>query len=49
VLGAIEAQAAARGCRYLYLQTESANVAAVTLYESFGFQVAGRYHIRTRP
>ena len=48
VLGAIEAQAAARGCRYLYLQTESANVAAVTLYESFGFQVAGRYHIRTR-
>ena len=48
VLRAIEAQAAARGCRHLYLQTECANVAAVALYESFGFRVAGRYHIRTR-
>ena len=48
VLRAIEAQAAARGCRRLYLQTECANVAAVALYESFGFRVAGRYHIRTR-
>jgi ribosomal protein S18 acetylase RimI-like enzyme len=48
VLRAIEAQAAARGCRRLYLQTECANVAAVTLYESFGFRIAGRYHIRTR-
>jgi N-acetylglutamate synthase len=48
VLGAIEAQAAARGCRHLYLQTECANVAAVALYESFGFRIAGRYHIRTR-
>ena len=48
VLGAIEAQAAARGCRHLYLQTECANIAAVALYESFGFRIAGRYHIRTR-
>ncbi len=48
VLAAIEAQAAARGCRHLYLQTECANVAAVALYESFGFRIAGRYHIRTR-
>ena len=48
VLQAIEAQAAARGCRYLYLQTETANVGAVALYERFGFGVAGRYHIRTR-
>jgi ribosomal protein S18 acetylase RimI-like enzyme len=48
VLRAIEAQAAARGCRYLYLQTESANIGAVALYPSFGFHVAGRYHIRTR-
>ena len=48
VLRAIEAQAAARGCRYLYLQTESANASAVALYQSFGFHVAGRYHIRTR-
>ena len=48
VLRAIEGQAAARRCRYLYLQTECANVAAIALYESFGFRVAGRYHIRTR-
>ena len=48
VLRAIEAQAATRGCRRLYLQTECANVAAIALYESFGFRVAGRYHIRTR-
>jgi len=48
VLRAIEAQAAARGCRHLYLQTESANVGAVALYQSFGFHVAGKYHIRTR-
>ncbi len=48
VLRAIEAQAVARGCRYLYLQTESANQAAVALYESFGFRVAGKYHVRTR-
>jgi N-acetylglutamate synthase len=48
VLQTIEVQAAARGCRYLYLQTETANVGAVALYEGFGFHIAGRYHIRTR-
>jgi ribosomal protein S18 acetylase RimI-like enzyme len=46
VLAAIEAQAAACGCRYLYLQTECANVGAVALYQGFGFHVAGRYHLR---
>ena len=46
VLSAIEAHAAGRGCRHLYLQTECANTAAVALYESFGFRVAGRYHVR---
>jgi ribosomal protein S18 acetylase RimI-like enzyme len=49
VLGAIEAQAAARGCRHLYLQTECANTAAIALYERFGFHVAGRYHLRWKP
>lgn len=49
VLGAIEAQAAARGCRQLYLQAEAANVAAIALYERFGFHVAGRYHLRMKP
>jgi ribosomal protein S18 acetylase RimI-like enzyme len=48
VLAAIEAQAAQLGRRHLYLQTELANVAAIALYERFGFRVAGRYHIRTR-
>jgi N-acetylglutamate synthase len=46
VLRAIEAWAAARGCRRLYLQTECANRAAIALYEGFGFHVAGRYHLR---
>jgi ribosomal protein S18 acetylase RimI-like enzyme len=49
VLAAIEAEAARRGCRLLYLQTECTNVAAVTLYESFGFRVGGRYHLRWKP
>ena len=48
VLRGIEAHAAAQGCRRLYLQAERANVAAIALYESFGFHIAGRYHIRTR-
>ena len=48
VLRAIEAQAAARACRYLDPQAEAANVAAIGLYESFGFHVAGRYHLRTK-
>jgi ribosomal protein S18 acetylase RimI-like enzyme len=49
VLAAIEAEAARRGCRLLYLQTECANTAAVALYEGFGFHVAGRYHLRWKP
>jgi hypothetical protein len=47
--GAISgAWAAARGCTHLYLQAEAANVAAVSVYEAFGFRVAGRYHLRTK-
>lgn len=49
VLRAIEAQAAQQGCTHLYLQAEGANTPAITLYERFGFRVAGRYHVRTRP
>jgi N-acetylglutamate synthase len=49
VLAAIEAEAAGRGCRLLYLQTECANTPAVTLYESFGFRIGGRYHLRWKP
>jgi N-acetylglutamate synthase len=48
VLSAIEAWAAWQGCTHLYLQAETANTAAVTLYESFGFRVAGRYHVQTK-
>lgn len=49
VLAAIEAESARRGCRLLYLQTECANTPAVALYESFGFRVGGRYHLRWKP
>jgi GNAT superfamily N-acetyltransferase len=48
VLTAIEAWAASQGCAHLYLQAESANTAAIVLYEAFGFRVAGRYHLRTK-
>jgi ribosomal protein S18 acetylase RimI-like enzyme len=48
VLAAIEAWAAGQACRRLYLQAEAANIAAIALYESFGFRVAGRYHLRSR-
>jgi N-acetylglutamate synthase len=48
VLTAIEPWAAAQGCTHLYLQAESANAAAIALYERVGFRVAGRYHVRTR-
>jgi ribosomal protein S18 acetylase RimI-like enzyme len=46
---AIEAWAAAQGCTNLYLPVEAANVGAIALYESFGFGVAGRYHLRVKP
>lgn len=49
VLAGIEAEAARRGCRLLYLQTECANTPAVALYEGFGFRVGGRYHLRWKP
>jgi GNAT superfamily N-acetyltransferase len=49
VLGAIEAWAAAQGCARLYLQAEAVNAAAIALYEGFGFHLAGRYHLRTKP
>jgi N-acetylglutamate synthase len=48
VLSAIEVWAAAQGCTYLYLQAETANTAAISLYEAFGFRVGGRYHLRTK-
>jgi N-acetylglutamate synthase len=49
VLSAIEAWAAVQGCTHLYLQVEAANVGAIALYESFGFGVGGRYHLRMKP
>jgi N-acetylglutamate synthase len=48
VLSAIEAWAASQGCTHLYLQAETANTAAIALYESIGFRVGGRYHVRTK-
>lgn len=46
ILAAIERHAAANGIRWLYLQTESANHAAVALYTRAGFSIAGHYHTR---
>lgn len=46
VLAAIEAYARAGGAERLYLQTDLANSAAMTLYASVGFEIAGRYHTR---
>ena len=46
VLAAIEAYARGGGACRLYLQTDVANAAAMTLYGSIGFTVAGRYHTR---
>jgi N-acetylglutamate synthase len=48
VLAAIEAWAAVAGCTHLYLQAETPNTAAISLYEGVGFRVAGRYHVRTK-
>ncbi len=46
VLAAIEAHAVVQGARWLYLQTEPGNIAAVTLYATYGFTVLGPYHTR---
>lgn len=49
VLAAIEAYAWDGGARHLYLQADAANIAAISLYRSVGFDVAGRYHARELP
>ncbi|MBS0242316.1 MAG: GNAT family N-acetyltransferase, partial [Proteobacteria bacterium] len=46
VLGAIEANAARHGAKWLYLQAEAENMPAIRLYEGIGFRVAGHYHTR---
>jgi GNAT superfamily N-acetyltransferase len=46
ILAAIEAWATSQGCATLYLQTGADNAAAISLYESCGFELAGRYHTR---
>lgn len=46
ILAAIEGHAARHGVRRLYLQAETANTTAISLYTRFGFRVAGRYHTR---
>ncbi|NJO22497.1 MAG: GNAT family N-acetyltransferase [Sphingomonadales bacterium] len=46
ILAAIEAWATSQGCTTLYLQTGADNAAAISLYESSGFELAGRYHTR---
>lgn len=48
VLGGIEAIAAENAAEWLYLQTSHDNTAARTLYERFGFDVVGHYHVRQK-
>jgi N-acetylglutamate synthase len=46
---AICAEAAARGAGHVFLQVETENVAARTLYERCGFGYSHRYHYRVSP
>jgi len=46
VLAAIEAFARNGGAQCLYLQADGSNAAAIGLYQSIGFTIAGRYHTR---
>lgn len=48
VLSAIEESAGVAGKSMLYLQADAENHAAIHLYESVGFTLAGRYHTRVR-
>lgn len=48
VLSAIEESARTAGKTLLYLQADAENHAAIRLYESVGFSLAGRYHTRVR-
>ncbi len=49
VLAAIGAYARGHGIHQLYLQTDRANTAAVSLYAGVGFTIAGSYHTRWLP
>jgi N-acetylglutamate synthase len=46
---AICAEAAARGARQVFLQVETGNIPARTLYERCGFRYSHRYHYRIAP
>ena len=46
ILTAIEGDALAHQVTRLYLQTDAANIGAISVYERFGFHVADRYHMR---
>jgi N-acetylglutamate synthase len=43
------AEAARRGVRHVFLQVETANAAAIALYEQCGFRYSHRYHYRVAP
>jgi N-acetylglutamate synthase len=47
--GAVCAEAAKRGIRRVFLQVETSNTAALSLYERCGFRYSHRYHYRVAP
>jgi ribosomal protein S18 acetylase RimI-like enzyme len=46
---AIRAEAASHGAKQAFLQVETSNTAAMSLYESCGFRYSHRYHYRVAP
>jgi ribosomal protein S18 acetylase RimI-like enzyme len=47
--GAVCAEAAKRDIRQVFLQVETSNTAAISLYERCGFRYSHRYHYRVAP
>jgi ribosomal protein S18 acetylase RimI-like enzyme len=47
--GAVCAEAAKHGVRRVFLQVETSNAAAISLYERCGFRYSHRYHYRVAP
>jgi ribosomal protein S18 acetylase RimI-like enzyme len=49
LIGAVCVEAAGRGISRVFLQVETSNVAAISLYQRRGFRCSHRYHYRVAP